>query len=281
MSSLQERIAEARHRLVRAGLTPADAALDAEVLARHALGWDRARLLTSGREPTPAGFDERFDALIERRAVREPVAFITGRREFWGLEFEVSPAVLIPRPETELIVEAACEMLPRRDRVRRIVDVGTGSGCLAVALAREFPASHVLAIDLSEAALEIARKNVATHAPGRVTLIRADLLHAAAGPVELIVANPPYVSSTVGLAPEIVRFEPAMALFAADHQGLDVLRKLIGSARPLLSDGGLFVVEFGFGQDDQVRALAAAAGWPSVAFKEDLQGIPRVAAMSA
>jgi release factor glutamine methyltransferase len=281
MSSVHERIAEARQRLVRAGLAPADAALDAEVLARHALGWDRARLLTSGLEPAPAGFDERFDALIERRAVREPVAFITGRREFWGLVFEVSPAVLIPRPETELIVEAACEMLPRRDRVRRIVDVGTGSGCLAVALALEFPASHVLAIDLSGPALKVAQKNAATHAPGRVTLIRADLLNAIAGPVDLIVANPPYVSSAVGLAPDIIRFEPAMALFASDHQGLDVLRRLIRSARPLLAPGGLFIVEFGFGQDDQVRALAAGAGWRSVTIKEDLQGIPRVAVMSA
>src|SRR5262245_42658290 len=158
MTSVHQRIAEARERLVRAGLTAEDAAIDAEVLARHALGWDRARLVAEGRVAAPDGFDERFAALIARRATREPVAFITGRREFWGLDFEISRDVLIPRPETELIVEAVCNAWPDRTRVRTIVDVGTGSGCLAVALSTEFPAAKVLGIDLSSAALAIATR---------------------------------------------------------------------------------------------------------------------------
>jgi release factor glutamine methyltransferase len=165
MISLHERIAEARDVLVRAGLAPANAAIDAEVLARHALDWDRARLLARGREPSPPGFDERFRAFIARRAAREPVALITGHREFWGLEFAVTPDVLIPRPETELVVEAVCEFGASRT-IRRIVDVGTGSGCLAVALAHEFPAARIVATDISPAALRVAAANVARHRVG-------------------------------------------------------------------------------------------------------------------
>ena len=262
----------------RAGLTPASAAIDAEVLARHVLGWDRARLVASGREPMPGGFDERFSACIERRAQREPVAFITGHREFWGLDFEVSRDVLIPRPETEMIVDAACEESPDRAQVRRIVDVGTGSGCLAVALAMEFPAARVLAVDISAAALTVASNNARRHRQDRVTFARADMLTAISGPVDLIVSNPPYVPSAVGLSPDITRFEPSIALYS-DDDGLALLARLIGSARTRLADGGRFIVEFGLGQDARVQELADNAGWRAVAIKEDLQGIPRVAVM--
>ncbi len=277
--SVHQRIADARQALVRAGLTVENARLDAEVLARHALGWDRARLLTDGRDPMPPDVDRRFSALIERRATREPVAFITGHREFWGLDFEVSTDVLIPRPETELIVEAVCERRNRGRSVRTIVDVGTGSGCLAIALAREFPDARVVAIDISAAALNVAARNAARHqVERRVTFVRGDLLEPVRGPVDVIVSNPPYVPSGVELSPDIVRFEPPVALYSG-QDGLTLVKRLVGDARSRLTDDGLFAVEFGLGQDDDVRAFAREAGWRDVAVKEDLQGIPRVAVM--
>ena len=280
MISVHERIADARQALVRAGLTIENARLDAEVLARHALGWDRARLVADGRGPMPADVDRDFSALIARRATREPVAFIIGRREFWGLDFDVSRDVLIPRPETELIVEAVCE---RRDRgldVRTIVDVGTGSGCLAVALARECPGARVLATDVSPTALAVAARNAVRHqVEGRVTFVLGDLLDPVKGPVDVIVSNPPYVPSGVELSPDIVRFEPSVALYSG-HDGLTLVNRLVTSARSRLAAGGLLAMEFGLGQDDQVRASALEAGWIDVTLKSDLQGIPRVAVMT-
>jgi release factor glutamine methyltransferase len=280
MTSVYDRIGEARRRLEQARFTAADAAIDAEVLARDALGWDRARLITDGRGPVPAGFDERYTAYVDRRVTREPVAYITGHREFWGLDFVVSSDVLVPRPETEMIVEAACDEMAPRDRVRSIVDVGTGSGCLAVALAREFPVARVVAVDLSEAALRVAARNVRAHADGRVTLVQASLVDAIAGPIDLIVSNPPYVPSGVGLSPDVAKFEPSLALYAEDN-GLSILEQLIGDALARVAANGLFVVEFGFGQDTRVMELAYSAGWRDVTIKEDLQGIPRVAMMRA
>lgn len=280
MISVHERVADARQALLRAGLTAENARVDAEVLARHALGWDRARLLADGREPMPPDADRHYSALIERRATREPVAFITGQREFWGLCFDVSPDVLIPRPETELIVEAACERRGQLDGVRTIVDVGTGSGCLAIALAREFPNARVLATDVSAAALGVASRNAVRHeVDRRVTFVRGDLLEPVQGPVDLVVSNPPYVPSGVELSPDIVRFEPPIALYSG-RDGLTLVRRLVASVRSRLADGGLFVVEFGLGQDDEVVALARDAGWQDVTIKEDLQGIPRVAVMT-
>jgi release factor glutamine methyltransferase len=279
MTSVYDYLAGARDALVRAGLAPADAAFDAEVLARHALGWDRARLVVDGRSAAPPGFGDRFHDLIARRSRREPVAFIVGHREFWGLDFEVSPDVLIPRPETEMIVEAACARRPERSDVRRIIDVGTGSGCLAVTLAREFPAARVVATDISPAALAVAQRNAARYARDRVTFVRTDLLDAVAGPVDLIVSNPPYVPSGAALSHDVVRFEPATALYGG-VDGLALLRRLIASARTRVADGGLFIVEFGYGQDDAVGDLAAAAGWRDVQFEHDLQSIPRIAVLS-
>lgn len=278
MTSVYDRIAEARQRLQQARLTPADAATDAEVLARYALGWDRARLIADGRGPVPTGFDERYIAYIDRRVTREPVAYILGHREFWGLDMEVTADVLIPRPESELIVEAACEEAPPPERVRWIADVGTGSGCLAVALAREFPAARVMAIDVSAAALEVAGRNVRTHAEGRVALVQGSLLDGVAGPVDVIVSNPPYVPSNARLAADVGHFEPPVALYGGTD-GLMLLQRLIADARARLAAGGLFVVEFGFDQDGRVTECAYAAGWRDVTIREDLQGIPRVAVM--
>jgi release factor glutamine methyltransferase len=246
------------------------------VLARHALGWDRARLLADGRGPAPAGFEARYEPMVDRRVRREPVAFITGHKEFWGLDFEVSPDVLIPRPETEFIVE---EVLRRRPaaRVRHVVDVGTGSGCLAIALAHEYPGARLTAVDISARALAVAARNAARNGVAdRVRFVCADLLEPFTMRADVIVANPPYVPAGVELSPDITRHEPAVALYSGT-EGLTALERLLSSARAQLADDGLFVVEFGFGQDDRVADLAARAGWRAVEFKSDLQDIPRVA----
>ena len=177
MTVLDE-VRAAHRRLVTAGLRQDDAAGDAEVLARHALGWDRATYLCRRREPPPDRFAADYRALVGRRARREPVSAITGRREFWGLTFEVGPAVLTPRPETELLVEWSLRLVGARrgDRLR-VVDVGTGSGCLAVALARELPAARVVASDVSAAAITVARRNARTHGvAGRIRWVVASLL---------------------------------------------------------------------------------------------------------
>src|SRR3954463_13980203 len=194
MAPLPERLADARERIVRAGIARDEATLDAEVLARHVLACDRATLLIRAGDPLPSAFDRLYHALVERRVAREPVAYITGHREFWGLEFEVTPAVLIPRPETELIAEEALAPLPPREGARRIVDVGTGSGCLAVALAIEFPSATVIATDSAAGALEVAHRNCSRHnVRDRISLLHADLFEGMNGAANLIVSNPPYL----------------------------------------------------------------------------------------
>jgi len=278
---LRERLLEARASLVRAGLTAQDAALDAEVLARHVLGWDRGQLLTRMHLVAPANFESRFQELIARRAAREPVAYITGHREFWGLDFVVSPAVLIPRPETELLVERALAVVGA-GTPSRIVDVGTGSGCIAVALAHERPLTRVVAVDRSAEALQVAACNITRHGVGaRVHPVLGHLLEAIAGPVDLIVSNPPYVdpAAATALQPEVARFEPGAALFAGEA-GLAILRTLLETAARRLAPGGHLIVEFGAGQDRALRISAEAAAW-SIEIADDLAGIPRVAVLQA
>jgi release factor glutamine methyltransferase len=281
MSGLHDRLADARDRFVRAGIPREEATLDAEVLARHVLNCDRATLLTRARDPLPSAFDRLFDALIQRRAAREPVAYIIGTREFWGLEFEVSPAVLIPRPETELIVEEAIAAMPARDAVTRVIDVGTGSGCLAVALAVEFPAATIIATDSSPAALEIAHRNCERHnVTNRVTLIETDLLDGVSESADLIVSNPPYVPDTdaPNLQPEVIRYEPQSALFGGDD-GLAVIRRLVVTAGADLANGGRLIIEFGLGQEEGVREASHQAGWTVDHVRRDLQSIPRTAVL--
>ena len=276
MATPYERLAAARDRLVAAGIPAHDAAFDAEVLARHALGWDRATLLARGRDPEPHGFDRRFDALVERRIQREPVAQITGVREFWGLEFEVTRDVLVPRPETEIIVEEAL-LFAREQRCETVIDVGTGSGCVAIAIAHELPGVHVLAVDVSEAALAVAQRNAdRLGVASRMTFQQADVLSGIDRTVDLIVSNPPYLRSgdEPALQPEVARFEPRHALFGGPD-GLDVINRVLVEARSRLNPGGRLVIEFGLGQDAAVRETAAAAGWDVVRVRSDLQGIPR------
>lgn len=275
MASVAERVAAARARLHAAGLSNADAAFDADVLARHVLGWDRARMLAEGREPEPEGFAAGLDALIARRARREPVAQIVGRREFWGLDFEVTRDVLIPRPETELIVEEALEWIGAG--ARRIIDVGTGTGCLAVAIAHSAPEVSVVATDLSAAALAVARRNAAAHGVnGRVRFVAADLLEGIGARADLIVSNPPYVPDphAAGLQPEVVRYEPRVALFGG-ASGLDVIDRLLQQAHGHLTPGGGLIMEIGLGQGPDLEPLVAERGWTLLRVRDDLQGIPR------
>ena len=273
--SVRSRIAAARDTLVRAGLQPADAAFDAEVLARHTLGWDRATLVAQGRESSPAGFESAFEAVVARRAAREPVAMILGMREFWGLDFEVTTDVLVPRPETELIVEEVLEEFPHAPR--RIVDIGTGSGCLAVALAREFGGTRVVATDISASALAVARRNAAKHGVvDRIGFVRTSFLAGLGGQSDLIVSNPPYVPDAArrALAPEIVRFEPHTAVFGGED-GLAPIREILATAADRLTPAGRLIVEFGLGQEPEVSELAGRAGWRVIRVREDLQGIAR------
>jgi release factor glutamine methyltransferase len=281
MAPLHARLAAARQAFAAAGIPEDEAALDAELLARHVLECDRATLLMRGSAPLPSAFDTLYAPLVARRIAREPLAYIIGRQEFWGLEFDVTPDVLIPRPETEVIVEEAIASVERRDLYRHIIDVGTGSGCLAIALAIEFPRARLAATDRSAQALAVAERNAVRHGVNsRVTFLNTDLLDGVADAANLIVSNPPYVSSADrgALQPEVGEYEPEGALFAGDD-GLDVIRRLFAAAPAHLADGGLLLVEFGFGQEAPLRAVAAAAGWTVVRVREDLQSIPRVAVL--
>jgi release factor glutamine methyltransferase len=279
MASLHERLLEARHAFERARIPAEEAAIDAEVLARHVLGWDRAALIVRGREPAPDGFNDAFDSLVQRRLQREPVAMIVGRREFWGLEFEVTRDVLVPRPDTEFVVEAAIELAGTR--AVRIVDIGTGSGCIAVSLAVALPAATLVAADISPAALAVARRNAERHGVrDRMTFVQSDLLEGVTGIADLIVSNPPYIASADvrSLPPEVVNYEPHVALFGGED-GLVAIRRLFAAASAHLAPGGHLVIEFGYAQESDVAALATATGWHVVEVRRDLAQIPRVIAL--
>lgn len=282
MASVHERLVQARQVLTRAGINAEHAALDAEVLARHVLGWDRAALVARWRDAAPDSFDERLQPLIARRAAREPVAYITGHREFWGLDFEVTRDVLIPRPETELIVEQALTYAREVRPPVEIVDVGTGSGCIAIALALEFPSARVAGTDISPAALAVAGRNAQRlGVSDRLRLVHANLLDETTPAADLIVSNPPYVpdGDAPMLQPEVGQHEPPSALFGGHGDGLDLVRGLLVSAATRLAADGRLIIEFGFGQEARLRDGAQHAGWEVVRVCDDLQGIPRVAVL--
>ena len=253
------------------------------MLAQFVLGWDSARFVTAIGEPWPSApldLPERFEQLVQRRERREPLAYIVGEREFWGLSFAVSRAVLIPRPETELILETALNLYTDRDQRILAADVGTGSGCLAVALAHEFPRAQILATDSSRPALMVAKTNaVSLGTTDRVLLAQMDLLTGARGLFDLIVANPPYIPAPDrnALQPEVREYEPAEALFAGDA-GLDIIVRLIAASSERLRPGGGLLFEFGVDQAVAVTGLISSVrGLTMVDLRRDLQGIPRVA----
>jgi release factor glutamine methyltransferase len=259
-----------------AGLEGVDAGRDAQFLLLHTLGLARTVLFTEPDRRLSAAEQSAYEAAIARRAAGEPVQYITGQQEFFGLAMKVSPAVLIPRPETELLVEAVLARVPA-DRDVKIVDVGTGSGAIAIALAHKLPMASVTAVDLSQAVLAVARENAAAHrVMERVRLVASDLLEAVAGEeFDVVVSNPPYVpeADRESLDRQVREFEPAMALFAG-ADGLDVYKRLVPQARAALRAGGLLAMEIGYGQRDAIAALLD--GWEQVEFMNDLQVIPRV-----
>ena len=274
--SLAAKLSDARARLVAAGISDADAAIDVDLYARTLLGWDRARLLADQQGPAPLALEPRFSEWIDRRTRREPTAYIVGVREFWGLDFRVSPEVLIPRPETEFIVEEALPLL--RDAASpRLADIGTGSGILAVALAHELPRSSIVASDISPTALAVAQQNAASHGVDqRIQFVATSYLDGVDGPFDVIVSNPPYVKD--GDKPALsrdVRHEPDVALFGG-RDGLTHVAAVLDTASEKLTPGGWLLMEFGYGQEDDVRELIAAR--PRLRLekiREDLQGIPR------
>jgi release factor glutamine methyltransferase len=273
-----EWVREGALRLQTAGLSADEAARDASLLARWALRQPHAAYLAGLRDEAPSDAGPEFDRLIQRRVRREPIAYIIGVREFWGLEFETSPAALIPRPETELIVEAALSALGDAGRARAmsIADVGAGTGCLAVALAVELPRAAIDAVDISEDALGLARRNAARHGVAdRIAFHRADLFGALDGPFDLVVSNPPYVrAGDPEVAIDVARYEPPEALYAGPD-GLDVIRRLCTASPGRLRQGGWLIFEIGAGQAEAATALAASAGLEVHPARVDLQGIPR------
>lgn len=277
-----ESMRDAARRLREAGIE--DAELEVDILLRHALNLngDRAHLLAILHDPLPDAVAARFEALVARRLSREPTAYIVGHREFYGLELECGPEALIPRPETELLVDIALAWLREQGAALQrplIVDVGTGNGALAVALAVHCPPAQVLAIDTSAPALLLARRNAARHGVAdRVALLRGDLLTPLRAKADVVVANLPYVSAEdwANLAPEITRYEPREALVGGPR-GTETIERLLSQAPSYLASPGLLLCEIGDQQGEALRAAAVRAfpdAWVEV--RQDLAGLDRV-----
>lgn len=272
----------------------------------HTLGCDRAWIYSHPEAPIAADDLQRYFALIARRAAGEPTQYLTGTQEFWGLEFEVNPCVLIPRPETEHVVEVALERLrsggadlgsKMTHGKLRVADVGTGSGCIAIALAKELPNAEIVATDISAAALEVARRNALRHAvAGRIQFVATDLLESflreprftshqsrVTSPdsrlFDLIVSNPPYVArdESEALAREVREHEPHAALFGGP-EGTEIYARLVEEALKLLIPGGVLVLELGYDSAPRVSPLFDNNDWTRVEVANDLARIPRVIA---
>src|SRR5688572_2080444 len=280
--TLRQRLLAARARLIAAGVDNNEAVLDTNLLARHVLGYTRSEMLLRQDDPIPDGFEDAFNALIERRARREPAAYIRGLQEFWSRDFEVTPDVLIPRPESELIVEELLTLLPVDAPAlpRRVADIGTGSGCIAVTVAAERPNVHVVATDISRPALAVARKNAARAGVSpRIEFLECAYLSGTTGTFDFILSNPPYVSEGEyeELAPEVREYEPQMALLAGED-GLRDIRQIVDVAAQRLKPGGTLFMEIGHTQGEALAELVK--NFPALTLSRistDLQRIPRVA----
>jgi release factor glutamine methyltransferase len=257
--------------------------LNAELLLMFVLGRERAFLYAHPERELTADEQSQYDDVIRERARGCPTQYITGHQEFWGLDLLVSPAVLIPRPETEHVVETVLELIREhkfdgQGRLR-LLDVGTGSGCIALALASELPFAEIHGCDISEDALEIARINAARLALGGKVLFRkSDLLSVYGGEkFDFVISNPPYVGEADAdkVQKQVREFEPRIAVFSG-HEGLDIYRRLIPQVQAALRPGGWFVAEIGFSEEAKVRELLTA--WAEIQVTPDLQGIPRVIA---
>lgn len=280
--------------------------LAAELLLLHVLGRNRTWIYAHPEEDISAADAERYSALIRRRAAGEPTQHLTGKQEFWGLEFEVTPEVLIPRPETEHVIEVALDRLAIRERRAgrpqktdgaglRIADIGTGSGCIAIALAKELPGATFVATDISPAALAVARRNAKRHnLADRVRFVEANLLEGSGGwgvasgermspggriSFDLIVSNPPYIGrrEAAALMREVREHEPEIALYGGE-EGYELYADLITQAAEHLKPGGILVLELGHSSLPAVQPLLDASTWTNVGVTNDLAGIPRVLA---
>ena len=275
---IAQMIVEAAQLLRRAGIT--DARREAGSLLAHAIGRDRTFLITHADELLAPAAVNGFLATVSRRAAGEPLQYITGRQEFFGLDFEVTPAVLIPRPETELLVETALDLLAETHRQPLFCDVGTGSGCIAVTLLHERSEARALALDISPAALQVAARNAARHlASDRLSFIASDCfggLDPARARFSMIVSNPPYIAADAleGLQREVREHEPRLAL-TPGADGLVVIRRIFEDAPRYLRAGGHLLVEIGFDQHQAVAEFLDPGIWQLLDIRKDLQGIPR------
>jgi len=254
------------------------AARDAELLLLHTLQISRATLLAYPARELPSAQQIAYQSLVVRRLQHEPIQYITGRQEFYGLDLHVTPAVLIPRPETEHLVEAVLKLLPSNQPLK-LADVGTGSGAIAIALAAHHPHAEITALDISLDALAVAAANAREqNVADRIRFLQSDLLSALSPEEEFdaIVSNPPYIPEIDrrSLHPQVRDHEPATALFAGET-GLDIYRRLIPQAHKALKQNGLLALEIGHGQQPALTELLS--GWESISFVDDLQQIPRVA----
>jgi release factor glutamine methyltransferase len=281
MPTISQALAEGSRHLNAAGVE--QELLTAGLLLRHVMGVDRTYLLTRLEEQIAEVAYHAYLALVERRAAGEPLQYLTGHQEFYGLDFVVTPAVLIPRPETEFLIEQVTRLVREsKEDSPLIVDVGTGSGCIAVTLAVQLPAARLIATDASRAALEVARTNSERHCVReRIEFIDGDLLEPLSvrgleGAVDLLASNPPYVEdeSRELLQREVLEWEPPGALFGGPG-GVEFYRRLLADGLKYLKPGGYLVIEIGFGQLDSITDMAIRSSWELVDAIADLQGIPR------
>jgi release factor glutamine methyltransferase len=279
--SIAEAILEASQSLRRAGVS--EARREAGSLLAHVADKDRTFIISHAEDLLASEVLERLRECTERRAGGEPLQYITGRQEFFGREFEVNSDVLIPRPETELLVEKVLKLHADREEKLRICDVGTGSGCIAITLLMERPLTKAVALDISEPALRVAQRNAVHHEVNeRLSFLRSDgLTSIAIAPVfDVIVSNPPYVATSAlsGLQREVREHEPRTALLAGPD-GLDVIRRLLIESGPRLAPSGFLIFEFGFDQGSAVKQLVGDSDWKMLDIDNDLQGIPRIVAL--
>ncbi len=273
--TIDDALREATRVLAAAGIEGARA--EARLLLAHGLGLPREALLRDSRQPLERHAADRFAALIERRARREPIAYLTGRREFWSLGFEVTPATLIPRPESETLVEAALGRSGPREGALRLLDLGTGTGCLLLALLSELPYATGIGVDTSEAALEVARRNAdRLGLAGRAAFKGGSWGAGLDERFDLIVSNPPYIAETEAaiLPPDVAFYEPEGALFGGPD-GLAAYRALAPDLARLLAPEGVAAIELGAGAAEAVTAIFSAAGLIELERRPDLAGITR------
>ncbi|MDM7923657.1 MAG: peptide chain release factor N(5)-glutamine methyltransferase [Pyrinomonadaceae bacterium] len=275
--NIAEALREAEQRLTAAAVI--DSRRESASLLAFATGRDRTFLIAHPEYDLTKDEESAFGSVVKRRETREPFQYITGRQEFFGLEFAVTPDVLIPRPETELVVEAAIRILEPQQPAR-ICEVGVGSGCIVVSILHSLKDVTGVGLDISPAAIEVARKNAETHGVAARIELRESDVFAALGDERfaMIVSNPPYVPSgdMLTLQSEVGLFEPHVAL-TDGADGLSIVRRIVAEAPRYLIAGGWLLLEIGFGQHEKVRALFSDAIWADVAFLPDLQGIPRTA----